>query len=239
MFSAFFFVIDDEDPVQIREKRSSSEHSPDIQMHIEKENETGGHWCAKIVFFALLSILIGLIALIIIENRGMTEVAQPQGESRFSEYFEGWVEEPRDDHDEEEHHHLEEEGHDDDDDGHGGDETHDDDGHEPEVYDEENLSAQEDEETVQASEEVLPEEDDDEQDTGDNGNANSQEQNAGNDDDEPDTNSQERETPNDDETPDENDDEDDNLSATPQELNLNDGDLPFEEVRFYCTILQL
>lgn len=102
----------------MREKRSSSEHSPDIQMHIEKESETGGHWCAKIVFFALLSILLGLIALIIIENRGMTEVAQPQGESRFSEYFEGWVEEPKD-HDEEENH-VEASLHDDDDDGDGG-----------------------------------------------------------------------------------------------------------------------
>lgn len=125
MFSSLtiFFVsctltttTDDDDPVPIREKRSSSEHSPDIQMHIEKESETGGHWCAKILFFALLSILIGLIVLIIVENRGMTEVAQPQGESRFSEYFEGWTEEPKD-HDEEEHHVDHHDDHDDDGDG--------------------------------------------------------------------------------------------------------------------------
>lgn len=102
LFSLYMNYTDDDDPVPIREKRSSSEHSPDIQMHIDQESETGGHWCAKIVFFALLSILIGLIVLIIVENRGMTEVAQPQGESRFSEYFEGWVEEPKD-HDEEHH----------------------------------------------------------------------------------------------------------------------------------------
>lgn len=68
-------------------------------MHIEKEIETGGHWCAKVVFFILLSVLVGLVALIVLESRGINDVATKDTDSRFSQYFEGWVEEPKD-HDE-------------------------------------------------------------------------------------------------------------------------------------------
>lgn len=111
----------------IKEKSISTERSPDIQMHIDDEHETGGHWCAKIIFFVLLSALIGLVALIILENRGINDVAEQstQQESRFSEYFQGWIEEPKDhdddhdahqvedhddEHDDEEEHDLDEEG---------------------------------------------------------------------------------------------------------------------------------
>uniref|UniRef100_A0A336M8A0 CSON011023 protein n=1 Tax=Culicoides sonorensis TaxID=179676 RepID=A0A336M8A0_CULSO len=226
---------DDDEPILIREKRSSSEHSPDMEMHIEKESETGGHWCAKIVFFALLSILIGLIALIIIENRGMTEVAQPQGESRFSEYFEGWVEEPKD-HDEDHVVHSLHDDHDDgeDDDDHG----HDDDNNE--VYEEENLSQQDDEDEKVP---VSQEEGDDDDDAVDDEPQVSQEQN-----DEVRQSQEQDETPENDDDDDEvdqnvtkeqdatpasaendNDDDGDQNVSAPEDVNLNDGDLPFEE----------
>lgn len=45
----------------------------DVQMHIHKEHGTGGHWCAKVVFFLLLAILAGLVGLIILENRGQSD----------------------------------------------------------------------------------------------------------------------------------------------------------------------
>lgn len=45
----------------------------DIQMHVQKDHGTGGHWCAKIVFFLLLAILAGLVGLIILENRGQSD----------------------------------------------------------------------------------------------------------------------------------------------------------------------
>lgn len=91
-------------------------------MHIEQENETGGHWCAKIVFFVLMAILLGLVALIVLENRGQNEVETVTSDSKFAEYFEGWVEEHKD-HDEDHGHYdapLSEEvdDHDDDGDGH-------------------------------------------------------------------------------------------------------------------------
>jgi aspartate beta-hydroxylase len=48
--------------------------SEDIQMHLQSDGHgTGGHWCAKIVFFILMAILGGLIVLIILENRGMSD----------------------------------------------------------------------------------------------------------------------------------------------------------------------
>lgn len=45
----------------------------DIQMHVHSDHGTGGHWCAKIVFFFLLAILVGLVGLIILENRGNSD----------------------------------------------------------------------------------------------------------------------------------------------------------------------
>ncbi|XP_053690002.1 aspartyl/asparaginyl beta-hydroxylase [Sabethes cyaneus] len=101
----------------------------DIQMHIHSEHGTGGNWCAKIVFFLLLTCLGVLTGLIMIENRGVSNADTPLSESRYAEYFSGWVDENRED----DHHHedilnalnqLEEE--------HG-----DDDGHDEEPYTEE------------------------------------------------------------------------------------------------------
>jgi len=46
----------------------------DVQIHVQKDAHcTGGHWCAKVVFFSLFAILVGLIGLIILENRGHTD----------------------------------------------------------------------------------------------------------------------------------------------------------------------
>lgn len=45
----------------------------DVFMHSHDDHGTGGHWCAKVIFFSLLAILIGLVGLIILENRGLSE----------------------------------------------------------------------------------------------------------------------------------------------------------------------
>lgn len=45
----------------------------DIHLHVQKDTATGGHWCAKIVFFFLMATLLGLIGLIIMENRGLAD----------------------------------------------------------------------------------------------------------------------------------------------------------------------
>lgn len=45
----------------------------DIQLHVHSDHGTGGHWCAKIFFFSLLAILLGLIGLILLENRGLSD----------------------------------------------------------------------------------------------------------------------------------------------------------------------
>lgn len=45
----------------------------DVHMHVHSDHGTGGHWCAKVVFFALLAVLGGLVVLIILENRGLSD----------------------------------------------------------------------------------------------------------------------------------------------------------------------
>lgn len=45
----------------------------DIHLHVHEEHGTGGHWCAKIIFFSLMAILMGLVCLIILENRGIQD----------------------------------------------------------------------------------------------------------------------------------------------------------------------
>ncbi|XP_055603716.1 dentin sialophosphoprotein isoform X2 [Uranotaenia lowii] len=102
----------------------------DIQMHVHDDHGTGGHWCAKIVFFILLAGLGALIGLIIMENQGASDVDTPLSESRYAEYLTGWVDENRDHHHEEDilnalnelDDHDEEHGHDDHDDEHGDEE---------------------------------------------------------------------------------------------------------------------
>lgn len=45
----------------------------DIQLHVHSDHGTGGHWCAKILFFSLMAVLLGLIGLILLENRGISD----------------------------------------------------------------------------------------------------------------------------------------------------------------------
>ncbi|XP_053674416.1 uncharacterized protein LOC128724720 [Anopheles nili] len=75
----------------------------DVQMHIHSDHGTGGNWCAKVVFFILLAGLGALIGLILIENQGLSNEDTPLSESRYSEFFNGWVDETRQD----DHHHEE------------------------------------------------------------------------------------------------------------------------------------
>ncbi|XP_052894756.1 aspartyl/asparaginyl beta-hydroxylase-like isoform X3 [Anopheles moucheti] len=109
----------------------------DIQMHIHSDHGTGGHWCAKVVFFVLLAGLGALIGLILMESQGVSNDDTPLSESRYSEFFNGWVDETRQD----DHHHDEIlaainslDDHDDDggDDHHAVDDHDDDDGHDQE-----------------------------------------------------------------------------------------------------------
>ncbi|XP_067630048.1 uncharacterized protein Asph isoform X2 [Eurosta solidaginis] len=72
--------------------------SDDVHLHVQHDHGTGGHWCAKIFFFSLLAILFGLVGLIILENRGLADLDTPLSESRFSNYFDGWVDESRRNH---------------------------------------------------------------------------------------------------------------------------------------------
>ncbi|KOB73833.1 Sodium/hydrogen exchanger, partial [Operophtera brumata] len=70
----------------------------DVFMHSHSEHGTGGHWCAKVIFFSLLAVLITLIGLIILENRGLTELEANSVESKYSGVLEGWIEDAPDDH---------------------------------------------------------------------------------------------------------------------------------------------
>ncbi|XP_032585461.1 aspartyl/asparaginyl beta-hydroxylase isoform X5 [Drosophila mojavensis] len=77
----------------------------DVHLHVQHQHGTGGHWCAKIIFFSLMAVLLGLVGLIIMENRGIEDLDTPLSESRYSNYFDGWVEEHRaEEHDEHDEH---------------------------------------------------------------------------------------------------------------------------------------
>ncbi|XP_034652936.1 aspartyl/asparaginyl beta-hydroxylase isoform X5 [Drosophila subobscura] len=71
----------------------------DVHLHVHHEHGTGGNWCAKIIFFSLMAVLLGLVGLIILENRGLEDMDTPLSESRFSNYFNGLVDEHRGEHD--------------------------------------------------------------------------------------------------------------------------------------------
>nr|XP_043066297.1 aspartyl/asparaginyl beta-hydroxylase [Drosophila bipectinata] len=129
----------------------------DVHLHVHHDHGTGGHWCAKIIFFSLMAALLGLVALIIMENRGLEDLDTPLSESRFSNYFDGWVDEHRAEH---EAHDVQEPSGEalDDHDEHDELEDHEEDEHEEE---EEPLSAEleEDEATPEEDEEEVDQED--------------------------------------------------------------------------------
>ncbi|KOC63546.1 Ras GTPase-activating protein 3 [Habropoda laboriosa] len=62
-----------------------------ITIHVYKENSTGGHWCARIIFFVVLALLVGLIGVVIFEHRGTTDINTPLKSSRWAFIFDGWV----------------------------------------------------------------------------------------------------------------------------------------------------
>ncbi|VVC90518.1 unnamed protein product [Leptidea sinapis] len=70
----------------------------DVFIHSYQDHGTGGHWCAKIIFFSLMAVLITLIGLIILENRGLSELEANSVESRYSGVLEGWIDDGIDDH---------------------------------------------------------------------------------------------------------------------------------------------
>uniref|UniRef100_A0A1Q3FKV9 Putative conserved plasma membrane protein n=1 Tax=Culex tarsalis TaxID=7177 RepID=A0A1Q3FKV9_CULTA len=218
----------------------------DVQMHVHSDHGgfIGGHWCAKIVFFILLAGLGALIGLILIENRGLSNDDTPLSESRYAEYFSGWVDENRED----DHHHEEilnalnqleehdEDGHDDvespndgepyaeeedhDDDDHAEEEEDDDEEEEPKLDDDEIEEIVATEQKV-AEQEAAVAEDEDEDEDNDNGDEAEEEE----DDDEKGVEEQEVDEDDDEKEADENDDDnDDDGDDQPDELNDNDND---------------
>ncbi|XP_016930151.2 aspartyl/asparaginyl beta-hydroxylase isoform X11 [Drosophila suzukii] len=132
----------------------------DLHLHVHHEHGTGGHWCAKIIFFALMAVLLGLVGLIIMENRGLEDLDTPLSESRFSKVFDGWVDEHRDEHDAHDVHEPSGEALDD----HDEHDDHDDHEEEEEEPLSEELEEEEpEEEEEEPTEEEEPEADEDEQ----------------------------------------------------------------------------
>ncbi|XP_070134664.1 aspartyl/asparaginyl beta-hydroxylase isoform X2 [Drosophila bipectinata] len=138
----------------------------DVHLHVHHDHGTGGHWCAKIIFFSLMAALLGLVALIIMENRGLEDLDTPLSESRFSNYFDGWVDEHRAEH---EAHDVQEPSGEalDDHDEHDELEDHEEDEHEEEEplsaeLEEDEATPEEDEEEVDQEDEE-PEEDEEEE----------------------------------------------------------------------------
>ncbi|XP_019869478.1 aspartyl/asparaginyl beta-hydroxylase isoform X2 [Aethina tumida] len=207
-------------------------NNDDVNIHVQKEGGTGGNICSKIIFFLLSSALIVLIGLIITEYRGLTDLDTVDTESRFSQIFEGWVDNSVDDHDELDHvenaihSHEEDDDHDDEHDEEAlseeQDDDHDDDEHDDE-HDEEDQEEDEDEEGDQeVSEEVEETQEDDDEDE------------TPNDDDDDDEGTQEDEDEDEDAVEDnevseekQEDEEDDNVSenaASPEANDDNDED---------------
>ncbi|KAI8128539.1 Aspartyl/asparaginyl beta-hydroxylase [Lucilia cuprina] len=135
--------------------------SDDMHLHIHEEHGTGGNWCAKTIFFSLMLLLLSVVCIIIMENRGISDVDTPLSESRFSNYFDGWVDEHRAEHDDHHDSHGSLEHDDDHDDEHDEEDDHD------EPFEEEADHSEGDEEAEGEEEEdenVTPEEEDEDQD---------------------------------------------------------------------------
>ncbi|XP_053986347.1 glutamic acid-rich protein isoform X2 [Hylaeus volcanicus] len=130
---------------------SNESLTDNVTIHVYKESITGGHWCARIVFFAILAVLVGLIGVIILEHRGTTDISTPLESSRWAFIFDGWVDDSLSLHDE---------GHDEDE--HEGskeietDETKDD--HDTEIESEKSENSEEENEDVDEIEEGSKEE---------------------------------------------------------------------------------
>ncbi|KAI8438306.1 hypothetical protein MSG28_010878 [Choristoneura fumiferana] len=135
----------------------------DSFMHSHHDHGTGGHWCAKVIFFSLLAILVALIGLIILENRGLSELEANAVQSQYSGVLEGWLEDaPEDDH--HDTHTLELNHHDDEDDAEHGEEIE----HSDEVEDDDDDVSPEDEENTQDYEDEAQDGGDDDEESQDN-----------------------------------------------------------------------
>ncbi|SPP73957.1 blast:Aspartyl/asparaginyl beta-hydroxylase [Drosophila guanche] len=128
----------------------------DVHLHVHHDHGTGGNWCAKIIFFSLMAVLLGLVGLIILENRGLEDMDTPLSESRFSNYFNGLVDEHRGEHDAHDVHKPSGEALDEHDD-HDEHDEHDDHDEEEEPLSEE-LEEEDEEEEEEEEEEDVPEE---------------------------------------------------------------------------------
>lgn len=65
-----FYPKDDVPAIGVDTTKITESEKKNVQMHIHDDHEHGVGWCAKIVFFALMAILAGLVVLIVLENRG-------------------------------------------------------------------------------------------------------------------------------------------------------------------------
>ncbi|XP_050314825.1 aspartyl/asparaginyl beta-hydroxylase isoform X4 [Anthonomus grandis grandis] len=166
-----------------KKKKKDEEINDDINIHVHKDGGTGGNICSKIVFFFLFSTLILLIGLIIKENQGLNELESIEEESRFSQIFEGWIEEKHTEHDDKDDYFPESDEHDDgedddEDDGYGSEEddhletteeveeSHEADEEEEDIEEvEESATRSEEEETVEETEEDLPDSEEEEKQT--------------------------------------------------------------------------
>ncbi|XP_020717661.1 aspartyl/asparaginyl beta-hydroxylase isoform X2 [Ceratitis capitata] len=217
--------------------------SEDVHFHVQHEHGTGGHWCAKIFFFSLLAILFGLVGLIILENRGISDLDTPLSESRFSNYFDGWVDESRQEHDdhdpvkasieeheehdepfeeEEDHSELDEEA--DEEHGEEADDEHDE-------HDQEDEEEEEEEEEEATAEQQTKEVEDDEENDEDRDDANANDEEDEEDDDEDATKeatveqtAEEEDEENDENQQDEDEDENVTQEATKEEEDDDDAD---------------
>ncbi|XP_052746811.1 aspartyl/asparaginyl beta-hydroxylase isoform X2 [Bicyclus anynana] len=207
----------------------------DVFIHSQQDHGTGGHWCAKIIFFSLLAVLITLIGLIILENRGLTELEANAVESRYSGVLEGWLEDTPDD----DHHdahtldlkHHEDEGddeHDIEESNHEDEEDHDDEeDQESDHEDEEDHDGEEDQESEHDDEEDHDEEEDSRENIEqDDDEDESQEENTQDDEDEEENapRNEEQDADNDDNQSEENLQQDDNEDAEEQEDTKEDED---------------
>lgn len=64
------FFLDDESSHGVHATKMGTD---DVHLHVQHDHGTGGHWCAKIIFFCLMAILLGVVGMIIMENRGSTD----------------------------------------------------------------------------------------------------------------------------------------------------------------------
>lgn len=74
----FFLDEGEQIPIQTHAPPPTNPSSDDVNIHVHKEDGTGGGICAKLVFFVLLSALVVVIGMIITQYRGLTDGKCPK-----------------------------------------------------------------------------------------------------------------------------------------------------------------